>query len=376
MKNHLNRLLINLIKENGEYSDSIKKLLELNNTQEIEFLKNKTTEITQKFVGNKVYFRGIIEFSNVCEKNCYYCGIRKDNKKIKRYLMDEKKIIDCALFAAKNGYGSIVLQSGELTSKNFIDYVIKLVANIKKLTKKYQKNGLGITLSIGEQSKKVYQELYDAGAHRYLLRIETSNKNLYRKLHPDDEKHSFEKRLNCLKHLKEIGYQLGTGVMIGLPGQTIEDLVNDVIFYKNIDADMIGMGPYVIHTETPLRWYEKTWQKNRSTIFNLSLKMIAVTRLLLKDVNIAATTALQTFHPYGRELGILFGANVIMPIITPLEFRKHYMLYENKPCIDEDATKCNACLLSRIKKINKDIGLFEYGDSQHFKNKKKHVKRC
>ncbi|MEM3372987.1 MAG: [FeFe] hydrogenase H-cluster radical SAM maturase HydE [Candidatus Anstonellales archaeon] len=355
--------------QKDEIKEALKTLLAINKEYQKKLLIKEAEKTMNYYVGNNVYFRGIIEFSNYCIKDCYYCGIRKSNRNVKRYLMKYEDILECARFAASKGYGSLVLQSGEIQTKKFIDYVIKLITDIKKKTKKYQKNGLGITLSIGEQSKKVYEELFQAGAHRYLLRIETSSKSLYKKLHPDDEKHSFENRLNCLKYLKEIGYQVGTGVMIGLPEQTIEDLANDVIFFKEIDADMIGMGPYIIHRDTPMKWYEHEWALKKDLILETSLKMIAITRIFLKDVNIAATTALQVLHPRGRELGLKFGANVIMPIITPMELRKHYLLYEGKPCIDDNANKCKKCLEKRIKAIKRDIGWFEYGDSKHFFNR-------
>ncbi len=332
-----------------------------------ETLRKRALSIMNKEVGSKVYFRGIIEFSNVCEKNCYYCGIRRDNHKVQRYVMNEQEILECAHWAHIHGYGSIVLQSGESTSKGFIDSLVKVVSEIKKTTGKKGKP-LGITLSIGEQHKKTYEELFQAGAHRYLLRIETSNRELYKKLHP--ENHSFDNRLRCLRDLKEIGYQVGTGVMIGLPGQSDEDLARDVVFFKEIDADMIGMGPYVMHMDTPLSYYADEWSNKRREILQKALNMIAATRIYLKDVNIASTTAFQALHPTGRELALEYGANIIMPAITPRKYRENYLLYQGKPCIDEDATKCKSCLAKRIMAIGRSIGWKEYGDSPHALMKK------
>ena len=199
--------------------------------------------LTEKLYNNKIHFRGIIEFSNVCQKNCYYCGLRKDMN-IQRYTMTKNQIMTCAKFCHEMGYGSIVLQSGELLSKPRMEFLLDIVASIKK------KYNLGITLSLGELSKEYLKALFNEGAHRYLLRIETSNEKIYQKIHPQD--HSFQYRLKTLENLKTLGFQVGTGVMIGLPFQTYEDLANDLVFFKKMDIDMLGMGPYVPHFQTPL----------------------------------------------------------------------------------------------------------------------------
>jgi biotin synthase len=348
-------------------SEDMKLLLSLSNKTEMQYLFEKAYQIKSDCVGKKVYFRGIIELSNICEKDCYYCGIRKSNLSQRRYLMTEDEILSAADWAFKNNYGSIVLQSGENTSNSFVSFIEKIIIEIKKLS-----NGrLGITLSLGEQLDSVYRKWFEAGAHRYLLRIETSNEELYGKLHP--EKHSFKRRLNCLAHLGKTGYQLGTGVMIGLPYQTIDDLVNDMIFFKKVDADMIGMGPYIVHKDTPLAESLPDFEKIKEYQLNLSLKMIAVTRIFLKDVNIASTTALQSLNPTGREMGLLAGANIIMPNITETKYRAAYQLYDNKPCLDENSSMCRNCLEKRISSIGETIGYGEWGDSKHFKGKKK---RC
>lgn len=345
--------------------DDIKLLLSLSNKTEMQDLFEKAYRIKCDNPGKKVYFRGIIELSNICEKDCYYCGIRKSNVSQSRYLMTEDEILAAADWAFKNNYGSIVLQSGENTSRAFISFIEKIIIGVKKLSN----DKLGITLSLGEQLDSVYRKWFEAGAHRYLLRIETSNRVLYAKLHP--EKHSFQKRLNCLTHIRNAGYQLGTGVMIGLPFQTIDDLANDILFFKEIDADMIGMGPYIVHKDTPLAESLPGFEKIKEYQLNLSLKMIAVTRIFLKDVNIASTTALQSLNPTGREMGLLAGANIIMPNLTETKYRTAYQLYDNKPCLDENSSMCRTCLEKRISAIGETIAYGEWGDSMHFKGKMK-----
>lgn len=343
--------------------------------KKFESLRKQAEKITLQNFEKKVFFRGIIEFSNACEKNCFYCGIRKSNK-INRYCMPKKEILETSLRAFSQGYGSIVLQSGELTGKKAFEFALSCVQEIKERSKKLsaEKKGLGITLSLGELSKKQLEELFQAGAHRYLLRIEASNEKLYRKLHPSNKKHSFRKRKKSLNYLKEIGFQVGTGVMIGLPGQTIEHLIDDLLFFKENDFDMFGMGPYIVHKNTPIaKHYAEEWQKNKEKIFQLSLKMISLLRILMPDTNIASTTALQAMNPFGRELGLTFGANIVMPNITPQKYRSLYLLYENKPCIDENASDCFNCLSKRINSIGREIALNEWGDSPHyFKRTLKH----
>jgi biotin synthase len=328
------------------------------------YLFEKSKEIKEKYVGNKVYFRGLIEYSNICKKDCYYCGIRRSNKNLERYTMTDEEVLAAAEFAYKNRYGSIVIQSGENTSEFFTSKITYFLTKIKALSN----NELGITLSLGEQEEETYKEWFNAGAHRYLLRIEASNKNLYNKIHPNDEVHSYDNRKNALYNLKKIGYQLGTGVMIGLPYQTLEDLADDLLFMKELDIDMCGMGPYIEHKDTPLYQLKDTLMPIEER-YNLTLKMIAILRIMMKDINIASTTALQAIDPIGREKAITIGANIIMPNITPKKYRDKYFLYDNKPCSDEDAEDCIKCLEMRIKYAGGEIGYGEWGDSKHFKNK-------
>ncbi len=335
-----------------------------NDAQKILF--ENAGAIQLKHVGNKVFYRGLIEFSNVCAKNCLYCGIRKDNKKVERYSIDDSEIIEAAKFAMDNHYGSIVLQGGERSDKAFINRIDNLIQQIKKITE----DTIGITLSLGEQTPDTYQRWFKSGAHRYLLRIESSTQKLYEQIHPNNELHSFTNRIQCLHSLKQTGYQTGTGIMIGLPGQSYKDLAKDLLFMRDFDIDMCGMGPYIEHEDTPL--YEqraKLWPIQKR--FNTSLNMIAILRILMPDINIAAATALQAIDPIGREKALRIGANVIMPNITPTLNRKNYQLYKNKPCTDEGAEECNNCLIMRIDLANREVGLNEWGDSKHFFNRHK-----
>ncbi|HPR17158.1 MAG TPA: [FeFe] hydrogenase H-cluster radical SAM maturase HydE [Candidatus Cloacimonadota bacterium] len=341
--------------------DDLIYFLKTEDRAEIERLWQVAYDLKMKIVGQKVYYRGIIEFSNICAKNCYYCGIRHDNKNVERFRMTEEEILECAELAWKMNYGSLVLQSGERMDEEFIGFVERILKKIKEMS-----NGeLGITLSLGEQTEETYQRWFAAGAHRYLLRIETSNPALYRSLHPQD--HDFDFRFECLKSLRKTGYQVGTGVMIGLPGQTAEMLADDIIFFKDQDIDMIGMGPYIPHPDTPLAAKAVGWNKEKQ--LQLGLKMIALTRLYLQDVNIASTTALQALHHEGREFGLKAGANIIMPNITHTKYRDNYKLYKGKPCTDENAGMCRACLEGRIGKIGEEIGYNEWGDSIHFEKR-------
>ncbi len=321
----------------------------------------ESARIKEQQVGNKVYFRGLIEFSNVCLKNCLYCGIRHDNNHVHRYNLTDDEIIDAARFAAENNYGSLVLQSGEIQHASFTGRMDKLLTAIHRATG----GKLRITLSCGEQSADTYKLWHDSGAHRYLLRIESSNPELYKKLHPNDENHSFQRRLDSLFSLQQTGYQVGTGVMIGLPFQTSEDLAGDLLFMQQFNIDMVGMGPYLEHEETPLYEYREMLLP-REERFQLTLKMIAVLRILMKDINIAATTALQAIDKLGREKAIKIGANVIMPNITPGKYRDDYLLYQNKPCTDENPDDCKTCLEARIALADNVIAYGEWGDSRYY----------
>ena len=324
-------------------------------------LFEKAKEVKAAFVGKKVYFRGLIEYSNYCKKNCYYCGIRSGNSRYVRYRMTDEEVLEAVNYAYQNDYASIVMQSGEQTNKAIVNKIESLLKRIHRQTD----GKIHVTLSLGEQTEDTYRRWFDAGAHRYLLRIEVSNPELYRKLHPDNHSHDYHRRLAALRTLKEVGYQVGTGVMIGLPFQTISDLADDLVFFREFDIDMAGMGPFIEHADTPLYKYRDDLLPLKSR-FDLSLKMVAILRIMMKNINIAATTAMQTIDPQGREKALMVGANVIMPNLTPVKYRQDYLLYENKPCLDEEAEECKSCLEARIHMAGDTIGYGEWGDSKHF----------
>ena len=335
--------------------DEIITLLESKDAER-QLLFQRARDIKIKEIGKKVHFRGLVEFSNICGKDCYYCGIRKSNREVRRYDLTDEQVLEAARFAYENRYGSFVMQSGELESPAFTMRIEKLLKEIKRLSD----GRLGITLSLGEQDEEVYKRWFRAGAHRYLLRIESSNPGLYQRFHPSDTLHRFARRLTCLKTLQRLGYQTGTGVMIGLPFQTTGDLADDLLFMKEFDIDMVGMGPYIEHRHTPMYQYRYELLPIQER-FDLSLKMIAVLRILMRDINIAAATALQSIDPLGREKAVKVGANIIMPNITPGKFRNDYALYENKPCADEEPEECTSCLDARIQLAEEEIEVFSLG---------------
>lgn len=317
-------------------------------------------------VGNKVYLRGLVEITNICRKNCLYCGIRRDNPSNDRYEIDIEDVIPAARFAYEQGYGSMVIQGGERHDKKFRDKITSILKEVRKIS---SESPLGITLSLGEQPYEVYKEWFEAGAHRYLLRIESSTQELFEKIHPVDESHSFQTRLTALKDLRRAGYQVGTGVMIGLPFQTLEHLADDLLFFKSFDIDMCGMGPYLEHSQTPLYQYKDLLIPKEERL-ELSLKMVAILRLMMPKINIAATTAMQSIDPAGREKAILAGANVIMPNLTLTEVRGDYSIYENKPGVGEDASITSSSLERMLQNAGIPIGYNEWGDSLHFKDRK------
>ena len=320
--------------------------------------------LRDKLLSNNIHLRGLIEISNLCIKDCLYCGIRKSNKQAIRYALDEAEILKAASYASQNRYGSIVLQGGERNDPDFVREIESIVYQIKKQSG--QK--LGITLSLGEQSEDTYRRWFDAGAHRYLLRIETSNEQLYQQIHPHTQNHSFSTRLKCLQTLRKCGYQTGTGVMIGLPFQTLQNLADDLLFFKQTDIDMVGMGPYLEHRETPL-WSFRNRLIPLKERLNLSLHMVSCLRILMPYINIAATTALQAIEPLGREKALAIGANIIMPNITPAVQKTKYQLYENKPDTDEGAEAATLQLIESVRNCGCEIQWDNWGDSRHFRNK-------
>lgn len=332
--------------------------------EEMQQLLQKAREVKFARLDNYVHLRGLIELSNICRKSCLYCGVRSDNHKVDRYELTEDEVLECAQMAHKLGYGSVAIQSGERNDKAFVEKITRLVKRIKEI----DNGALGITLSLGEQSDEVYQEWFEAGAHRYLLRIESSNEELYYKIHPHDERHDFARRLACIDSLLKIGYQTGTGVMVGLPFQTLDVLAEDLLFFKKKDVAMVGMGPFIPHPDTPLYQYANQIPSAEDRM-NLTLKMIAVLRLMMPEINMVAATANQTVDPMGREKAIMAGANVIMPNMTPNEYREDYLIYPDKACVSDKPEECYSCLDIRMKAIGHQILYNAWGDSVAFTKK-------
>lgn len=352
------------ILEKPEFTkDDIIQLLKVSGTEE-KILFKHAAKIKEESIGNTVYLRGLIEMSNVCAKDCLYCGIRNSNSNTDRYSLFEEEVLDAIRFAHENRYGSVAIQSGELIGKGFTDKINRIIQQSNRQTG----GEIGITLSCGEQTEETYRQWFESGAHRYLLRIESSTEELYYRIHPQDDNHSFKNRLNALETLKKIGYQVGTGVMVGLPFQTIGHLADDLLFMKNFDIDMCGMGPYIEHKDTPLYEHKHILIPLQER-FRLTLRMIAILRIMMKDINIAATTALQTIDKIGREKAIQIGANILMPNITPGKYRDSYALYENKPCTDENADDCKNCIDVRVHLVNHKVGYAAWGDSKRFEKR-------
>jgi biotin synthase len=337
------------------------RLLGLTDANEIEDLRRAAYDQATMSVGDIVHYRGIVELSNICALDCRYCGIRKGNTAVERYSLTKDEVVESALFCAEAGYGSCVLQAGERRDAAFIAFVEACIAEIRaRSVSPALPQGLGITLSLGEQSFDTYRRWRAAGAHRYLLRIETSDPDLFHRLHPATQR--IETRLAALDDLRDTGFQVGTGVMIGLPGQSLDDLARDIAFFGERDIDMIGMGPY-LHSRGGALPADSMMEPG--ALLGLGLRMIAVTRLALPDLNIAATTALQALVEDGRERGIAFGANVTMPNVTPRAVRRNYQLYDGKPCLDEGSLECRGCLEKRVVAAGRRVGWNEWGDSRH-----------
>lgn len=301
-------------------------------------LLRKADEIRKQNVGDAVHLRGLIEFSNYCRNNCLYCGIRKGNSKVCRYHMSEEELIETARKAANIGFKTIVMQSGEDLFYDR-DKMCRIIEAIKKFD-------VAVTLSVGERDYEDYKAWREAGADRYLMRIETTDKDLYHRLDPQM---SWENRYQCLLWLKELGYELGSGIMVGLPEQSISSIADDLLFLKNLEVDMAGIGPFIPHPETPLA----AAQGNN---LHLALRTMAVMRILLPDINIPATTAMESLHPRGRIMALQGGANVVMPNVTEGEYRKLYELYPNKICVNDTPAHCRSCIGLKIMSIGRTIG--------------------
>lgn len=315
-------------------------LISDHNTETDEYLFSKARKIREKYYGKDVYIRGLIEFSNYCKNDCFYCGIRRGNKNAIRYRLTEDEILSCCKEGYELGFRTFVLQSGEDLSYTD-DKIVEIVKKIKT-----QFPDCAVTLSIGEKTYEQYKAYFDAGADRYLLRHETANETHYGKLHPKEL--SLDNRKKCLWNLKKIGYQVGTGFMVGSPFQTAENLAEDMLFLKELNPHMVGIGPFISHKDTPFAGMS-------SGTVEQTLFMIGLIRLTLPQALIPATTALGTISPSGREQGILAGANVVMPNLSPVDVRKKYMLYDNKICTGDESAQCRHCMENRVKSIGYNI---------------------
>lgn len=343
----MNPLIQKVVAEHSLTRSELIELLE--NDSCAEELFAAADEVRRQYVGDEIHLRALIEFSNICRNNCCYCGLRRDNKSIRRYRINEDTIFELAEYAARNmGLKTIVLQSGE--DMFFTTEILcKIIRRIKTLN-------VALTLSVGEKSLAEYQAYREAGADRFLLRIETTDKDLYLRHDPGM---SWEQRVQCLRDLKTAGLEVGSGCLVGLPGQSVESYADDILFFKEIGADMIGIGPFIPHPDTPLK-------DAAGGTLDMALKVMALTRLLLPDINIPATTAMETLAPNGQRIALQSGANVIMPNVTLTSYRKHYELYPGKSATgytpDESLQKVKDLITSMGREIGRD-----YGTSKHFK---------
>lgn len=322
--------------------DEFIQLISTYTPDDLNFARARAVDIAKKHFGNKIYIRGLIEFTNICCRDCYYCGLRCSNKSAERYRLTKAEILSCCKIGYPLGFRTFVLQGGEDPYFND-DKICDIVRSIKS---RYP--DCAVTLSIGEKSKKSYQRFFDAGVDRYLLRHETANAEHYSKLHPKTQ--SLANRKQCLFNLKEIGFQTGCGFMVGSPYQTVETLAEDLLFICELNPEMVGIGPFLPHKDTP-------FGNKPSGSVELSLFLLALVRIMLKKVLLPATTALGTADQSGREMGVLSGANVVMPNLSPTDVRKKYMLYDNKIATGSEAAEGLADLKKRIQSIGYDIAL-------------------
>ena len=320
--------------------EQLEYLLTTENKDCLEMLREEAAQTAQKIYGNQVFIRGLIEFTNYCKNDCYYCGIRRSNHCADRYRLTKEEILSCTDTGYELGFRTFVLQGGE--DPYFTDArICELVSEIRQ-----KHPDCAITLSIGEKSKDSYKRYFDAGADRYLLRHETANGTHYRRLHPDEL--SLEHRKQCLWDLKEIGYQVGCGFMVGSPGQTTETLYEDLQFIRELMPHMVGIGPFIPQKDTP-------FAREPAGTMEQTLRLLSIIRLIHPHVLLPATTALGTIHPKGRELGIQSGANVVMPNLSPVDVRDKYKLYDNKICTGDEAAECRFCMENRMKSIGYQV---------------------
>lgn len=329
--------IIQKVKESNNLTKQELVML-LKDTSYSEELFKAADEVRQKYVGDDIHLRGLIEFSNICKNNCLYCGLRRDNKELERYRIDIPTILTLAEHAKQMGLKTVVLQSGEDMYFD-TERMVEIIKGIKAL-------GLALTLSIGEKSTQEYAAYRQAGADRFLIRIETTDKKLYEENDPDM---SWEERARCMSDLKKLGYELGSGCLVGLPNQTIESLADDILFFKKMDCDMIGIGPFIPHPKTPLK-------DAQGGTLELALKVMALTRLLLPKINIPATTAMETLAPNGQVRALQSGANVIMPNITMTDYRQHYQLYPGKTSTGYTPDESLQKVIQKIESIGRKVG--------------------
>lgn len=324
---------VNKLRENRNLSDEeLAELIDASDGDSELFMA--ADEVRRSIYKDEVYIRGLIEFTNYCKNNCLYCGIRRDNKNAQRYRLTKEEILECCKEGYSLGFRTFVLQGGE--DPYFTDSMVcDIVSAIRS-----EYSDCAITLSMGEKSKESYLSYFEAGANRYLLRHETADEEHYGKLHPASM--SLKNRKECLFNLKEIGYQVGSGFMVGSPYQTTDNLIADLRFLQELEPDMIGIGPYLSHAETPFA------DKDNGSM-ELTLRMISILRLMFPYALIPSTTALGTIHPHGRELGLKAGANVVMPNLSPVSVRKLYTLYDNKICTGDESAQCRVCLENRVE---------------------------
>ena len=329
--------IVDEIKENRTITISqLRHILGSTDPEDAEYLFQAARDVSDRVFGKDVYLRGLVEFTNYCKNDCYYCGIRCSNQNAQRYRLGEEQILSCCSMGEKLGFRTFVLQGGE--DPYFTDErICRIVEKIKE-----SHPDCAVTLSIGEKSYESYQAFWKAGADRYLLRHETADNKHYGMLHPAAL--SGENRKKCLYHLKEIGFQVGCGIMVGSPYQTIDHIYEDFVFMQDLQPHMIGIGPCIPHQDTPFR------DQPQGSV-NRTLRLLAMLRLLFPKVLLPATTALGTADPKGREKGILAGANVLMPNLSPTDVREKYLLYDGKICTGEEAAECNACLKRRMERI-------------------------
>lgn len=319
-------------------------------TAPVDELYRQADRVRHDAVGDEVHLRGLIEFSNICRNDCMYCGIRRSNGKVKRYRLDDDELVETAHRAAELGFQTIVLQSGEDMHYDQ-SRMCRIIERIKRLD-------VALTLSIGERDYGDYKAMRDAGADRYLLRIETTDRALYHRLNPGM---SWQRHHECLLMIRELGYELGSGIMVGQPGQTVESIADDLFYLKDIGIDMAGIGPFIPHPDTPLA-------AEQGGTLEQALRTMAVMRLLMPDINIPATTAMESLHPQGRLKALQAGANVVMPNVTHGEYRRLYELYPGKVCVNDTPAHCRSCIGLKILSIGRTIGQGRGGHQSHRNN--------